>query len=322
MICAVGDVHGHMQLALVMAARWLGVRFDAVLLAGDVAAYRRESRLDGATRRHAESNPFETELLKLWMTQPPAGWLQGIFAPEDAGGLGLECPVVMVSGNHEDFEHLASITPPDIPDDPVAIEELPRVDPGRRISLLPRGWRCVTRSGVALAGLGGVHREQRSKYKQGAYIDEYALEVLMEVPPVDILLTHTGPAAVQPFPRGTPVLDPLLHRELALSWFHGHSIANEAIVHVGKTVVVPLHGVAFEPRSSSPADPGRKAWCIASFKQDSIEIDRLGPDPHRRDHAFWYELTHGGWTMPRDRRGRPINGLEDQRVPPHLVSWT
>ena len=55
-VCVIGDVHGHMQLALLMAARWqveLGAHFDAVLLCGDVGAFSAADRLDKATRRHA-----------------------------------------------------------------------------------------------------------------------------------------------------------------------------------------------------------------------------------------------------------------------------
>lgn len=83
--CAMGDVHGHLQLALGIAARWqlgLGRDFDAVLLWGD-----------------------KIEFLTQWMDPASAPWLEGIFRPVSEGGLGLACPVVMVHGNHEGFEH-------------------------------------------------------------------------------------------------------------------------------------------------------------------------------------------------------------------------
>ena len=41
-IAVVGDVHGHLQLALCVLARWqhvLGAKFEAVLLCGDVGTF-------------------------------------------------------------------------------------------------------------------------------------------------------------------------------------------------------------------------------------------------------------------------------------------
>lgn len=109
LLCVIGDTHGHLQLGLCVAARWQqesNVSFDAVLLCGDVGTFIDESQLDSTTRRHAKANPCELEFLKQWASEPPARWLHKIFLPVDDGGLGLECPVVMVHGNHEGFPHL------------------------------------------------------------------------------------------------------------------------------------------------------------------------------------------------------------------------
>src|SRR3954451_4074893 len=107
-VAVVGDVHGHLQLALCMLARWqaeLNVRFEAVFLCGDVGTFTEETQLDSATRSHAKNNPCELEFLRQWATWPQAPWLEHIFLPEGEG-LGLCCPVVMVHGNHEGFAHL------------------------------------------------------------------------------------------------------------------------------------------------------------------------------------------------------------------------
>jgi predicted phosphodiesterase len=61
-ILAIGDVHGHLQAALCVAARWqreLGIAWDAVLLAGDIGTFTDESQLDEATRRHGEKEVLE-----------------------------------------------------------------------------------------------------------------------------------------------------------------------------------------------------------------------------------------------------------------------
>ena len=82
---AIGDVHGHLQLALCMAARWqthLNLRFDAVFLCGDVGTFTDYSQLDNATLRHAKANPCELEFLQQWATHPPAPWLEHVGGME------------------------------------------------------------------------------------------------------------------------------------------------------------------------------------------------------------------------------------------------
>ena len=183
-VCIIGDTHGHLQLALCIAARWqeiLRVRFDAVLLCGDVGTFTQESQLDSTTRRHAKSNPCELEFLHQWAITPQPRWLAKIFAPLADNGLGLECPVVMVHGNHEGFAHLVELLTDDLPTNPVAISELPRVDSAGFIHYLPSGWKCVTRSGIVIGGIGGIERGQRqARYHDLAYLDELAILNLLE----------------------------------------------------------------------------------------------------------------------------------------------
>ena len=163
-ICAVGDVHGHLQLALCVAARWqreLGVSFDAVFLCGDVGAFTAEDQLDSATRSHARSNPCELEFLRQWSAEPPPEWLARIFQPLDTGGLGLSCPVAMVHGNHEGFEHLEQLVPDAPPEAPPKMEDLPALDTAGHLRYLPSGWQCLTPGGLRVAGIGGVEPNQR-----------------------------------------------------------------------------------------------------------------------------------------------------------------
>ena len=109
LICAVGDTHGHLQLALCTIAHWQreqGIAFEAVFLCGDVATFTSEEQLDKATQRHGKTNLCELEFLYQWSVEPFPAWLRMIFQSEDHSGLGLTCPVVMVHGNHEGFSHL------------------------------------------------------------------------------------------------------------------------------------------------------------------------------------------------------------------------
>lgn len=218
-ICVIGDAHGHLQLALLLAARWqeeLELTFDAVLLAGDVGTFPSTSGLDKATRRHAEDNPCEIEFATQWMTEPPAPHLARIFRPLRDNGLGLDAPVVMVMGNHEGFDHLESIMPRNVPANPVAAHELPIVDRGGHLRLLPNGWTCSTPAGLRVGGLGGIQSDQRgAEYHRRAHFTADEIAAIRQAAPLDILLTHTGPNVTQPFPRGATDLDQLANGGIA-----------------------------------------------------------------------------------------------------------
>ena len=77
-IAAVGDTHGHLQLALCVLARWqavLGLKFDAVFLCGDVGTFTEYSQLD--TRRYGTRRRIRVSWSSSnsgpW-TRRPLGW--------------------------------------------------------------------------------------------------------------------------------------------------------------------------------------------------------------------------------------------------------
>jgi len=299
-ICVTGDVHGHMQLALLVAARWqleLGITFAAVLLCGDIGAFSDRARLDKATRRHADENPCELEMLNQWMCDPPAPWLRRIFDSVDDGGLGLACPVIAVHGNHEDFELLERIAPTTatIPAEPVPPSHLPRLDPAGRISFLPSGWRTVTASGLIVGAIGGIQPGQRPKagYPPRAYISEDAVLSFCDRPAVDALISHQGPAEIQGMQRGSDHLDVILKCGLIRTWFHGHSIADDTIRTVGETTVVPLNGIPFQTRGPDAGMPGTDAWCWARYNGAELEVVRELP-------RFWREFDQRRWIRRPD----------------------
>jgi hypothetical protein len=289
-ICVIGDTHGHLQLGLCTAARWqreLGVAFEAVFLAGDIGSFTEDSQLDSATRRHAKTNPCELEFLYQWAVDPQPPWLEPIFLPQESGGLGLTCPVVMVHGNHEGFAHLETLFPRSLPAEPVEINQLPTVDPGDWIRYLLSGWKCRTRSGRVVAGVGGIEAGQRAaKYHPLAYLDERAIGALLGSSPVDVLVTHQGPAQVQ-FGHGSPSLDPLLECGLARHWFHGHSTPQLDISTVGRSSVVPLCDIAFSSRGAATGDPGDHGWSYLKFGTNEVVRERP---------AFWREYRRRKWT--------------------------
>jgi hypothetical protein len=288
-----GDLHGHLQLALCTLARWQRERetdFSAVFLVGDVGTFIDESQLDNATRKHARDNPCELEFLAQWAVHPQAPWIDAIFRPPP-DGLGLNCPVVMVHGNHEGFAHLQNLYPRRRrPLEPVSVDSLPDVDTAGRIKLLPPGWTAVTAQGHTVAGIGGIEPGQRrAKYHDMAYIEEPAVDHLkLHARRTDILLTHQGPSLVQG-DHGSPTLDTLLDPPLAPFWFHGHSTPVRQPQSLPGATVVPLGDVAFHQ-----GDPGSNGWAVLEFDNDSPKLNP-SPPPFLREarQKFWQRTPRG-----------------------------
>ena len=287
----VGDVHGHLQLALCMVARWqreLNVAFDAVFLAGDVGTFTDADPLDGATVSHAKRNPCELEFATHWSRTPPAPWVDAIFRPE---GLGLTCPVVMVHGNHEGFAHLRSVAPRRQPRGPVAIDELPTVDTDGHVRYLPSGWRVTSPAGRVIAGVGGIEPGQRrARYDAMAYVDDAAVSALCAAGGVDLLVTHQGPTAVQG-DHGSPTLQRLLDAGVARVWCHGHSTPVVDVTTVDRCQVVPLGDVAF----TRSGDPGVHGFARVTFGDGEPAVVKAAP-------PFWREYRQKLWPVSADGR--------------------
>lgn len=309
-IGAVGDVHGHLHLALCVMAGWqdaIGEQFDAVFLCGDVGSFTHSSQLDDATRKRVrrdeddrsreEGDPSELEFLHQWSTRPQAPWLDYIFKPKTENGLGLACPVVMVHGNHEGFEHLERLVPPRIPRKPVSIDRLPAVDTNKHIRLLPSGWKAVLpESGFVAAGVGGIQPGQRKKkYPKMAYIAEEAVGRLKNSNDVDVLVTHQGPSSVQGDEAGASLLDDLLHKKPARVWFHGHSIDNPHVSALGRCQVVPLDDIAPDPKGKWPHPVGEDGWAWARVSRREVDVHKETPpnlDEFRPDPMYWRDIPH------------------------------
>ncbi|MEO0814734.1 MAG: metallophosphoesterase [Myxococcota bacterium] len=291
LIC--GDIHGHLQLVLSVAALWQRSHrrvLAGIFLCGDVGTLTDETEIDNATRAHARTDPAELEFLNQWSANPPAPWLAEYFVPEEDGGLGIVCPIVMVHGNHEGFRKLAALHPNRIPELPVSIEALPTVDSGGRIRWLPSGWRTVGPGGRIFAGLGGIERGQRTaQYHDLAYIDQDAATELCSLEPgaVDVLLTHQGPASTQGR-QGSETLDVLLETRVAKHCFHGHSTRHDEFKTVHDTKVFPLPDAhkCFRERPRSGF-----GWC--QWQNDELRVARQLPE-------FIRELRPKKWRRTKE----------------------
>jgi hypothetical protein len=296
-IVVVGDVHGHLQLALCLVAKWQRLRriqLEAVLLCGDIGSFTDTSQLDNATMRHAKENPCELEFLEQWSARPPPPWLERIFRPSDEG-LGLTCPVVMVHGNHEGFAHLATLASGPPPPRPLASPgELPSVDSGGHLRYLPSGWRFRTPGGKVIAGIGGIEAGQRAaRYHPLAYLDDAAILSLCGGGGADLLVSHQGPALIQG-DHGSPSLDLLLEGPAARVWCHGHGSLDgqpQTCGTGGRCTLVPLGDIAFTGPQRS--EPGLDGWCFVTLGSGEPMVDKAVPD-------FWREYRRSRWRRTRD----------------------
>ena len=295
-----GDVHGHLQLVFglaYLAREELGEPPEALLLCGDVGVFPDLSKVDKATRKHAQREPLELDFAYQWARLPWPPWLEAIFSPE---GLGLETPAVMVHGNHEDFEFLARLLPPKPEAFPVGLEDLPSVDPKGKVKYLPSGWVLELPSGLRVAGLGGIEPSKRFRPLKNFTEREISdLLALVDSLKPHILITHQGPARLHGT-RGSQLLDPFLGK-VGL-WFHGHARSAFEPAQIEGTTVYPLADFTFVKANLPPPD----SWALVEFSGAPKVVE------------FYPE---GLWELTRERWLKARWGGREVAIMPLLGGW-
>ena len=118
--------------------------------------------------------------------------------------------------------------------------------------------------------------QRQARYHPMAYIDDDAVERLLNQEKTHILLTHQGPSSMQG-DHGSPTLQVLLDEGRAATWFHGHSTPFPNPVQAGKqgaTLVVPLGDIAFPGRGSKAHEAGEDGWAIVTLKGNNVLVDK------------------------------------------------
>jgi Icc-related predicted phosphoesterase len=191
-----GDVHGRIALMYTLAILWQqqsGIELDGLLQVGDIGAFPDLSKLDKATKKHAEKDTDELGFQKFWIETPESKlYLEHQQAPT----------TYFVRGNHEDFEYLGNFTKPS------------SIDPWQKIWFIPdnRVMQVGTDSqSVKIAAFGGIapKEEQRSRGKlareqyrkaqkigksEPRFFSEHSIDrISADLQYADILMTHAGP---------------------------------------------------------------------------------------------------------------------------------
>lgn len=211
-----GDLHGRILPAFRLAiayARDHDTHIDGILQVGDMGYFPVMSRLDKATRRHAEKDPLELGAIDVVQ---PSKRADNIFAEPEVPDV-LWCTL----GNHEDyveverFSHGGNDT--DFPLD--AYLKVRCVRDGC-VAILPSGLRVG-----ALWGVDGKSPNSRRKLPQRAYIKERSANQLAGQQ-MDVLLTHDSPSDAIYQHSGSEDIDLVLHLAEPAFHFFGHYHSN------------------------------------------------------------------------------------------------
>lgn len=270
-IAIVGDVHGHLALMYAVLGRWQresGRSIDLVLQLGDMGAFLPTSRLDSATKRHAERDPEELGFSEFAGDSPPPTLLD----PRP--------PLVFIPGNHEDFEFLEECERRAPADDAVY-----PVSQDGRISALRSGRIWSYSSGderLRIAGVSGVarRREKTSRHPRYHLSEEDALALASAGPGAfDILISHDGPEGAIESYRGTPSASPELRLVIeearpAFAFFAHYGKTGEWTI--GRTRVYALGGCGYVPRESWPLQQG--GFVLLERTPAGVFVERLSPE--------------------------------------------
>jgi hypothetical protein len=231
-----GDLHGRILPAFRLALAWQrehDVRLDGLLQVGDLGYFPDPSRLDRATKRHAEKDPMELGTLDVIAPNRDA---DALFAEED-----LPQQMWFIAGNHEDYGALderrsAAGSGRDFP-----------VDYYQRIHCICDGAVVGVPGGLRIGGLWGIDdeapRARSSALKIARIRQRSATQLSAEK--FDLLLTHESPRDAMWIDSGSNAISAIIQlAQPAFAFFgHYHSEGRIAECDFGRTEVFHLHGL-------------------------------------------------------------------------------
>jgi hypothetical protein len=207
-----GDLHGRILPAFRLASAWSREHrtlLDGLLQVGDLGFFPDPSRLDKATKRHAEKDPLELGAARV---AHPSRLADTVFADPN-------CPrgLWFTAGNHEDFEELARLSAGgDATTYPV--------DHYLRVHCLRDGTMTSLSEGLQVAALWGIDNRApnaRRKAVSRAYIRPRAVTQLSGVR-FDVLLTHESGRDVIFQNSGSEEISALVEMVQPALHFFGH----------------------------------------------------------------------------------------------------
>jgi hypothetical protein len=276
-----GDLHGRVLAAFRLALAWQrdhGERLAGLLQVGDLGYFPDPTRLDRATRKHAQRDPLE---LGATLVASRSADADAVFAEAD-----LPEALWFVAGNHEDFEalellvHGPGCTRDDFP-----------VDYYQRVRCLRDGHAAALPGGLRVGGLWGIDGEEptarRGPPARGRINSRSA--TALSAASFDVLLTHDAPFGAARPDSGSEAISSVLRRARpAFAFFgHYHEPGPLRVEEFAATQVYHLEGLEFRGR-------GRGA------EERSVGVLRWGRQGGRFDYvprAWLATVTRDNWAV-------------------------
>lgn len=266
-----GDLHGRILPAFRLASVWAREHDEAVtglLQVGDLGYFPDASRLDKATRRHAERDPLE---LGAQLIAAPSKEADRVFADEHIpGGLWF------TAGNHEDYDALhhweqsagprASAFSVDVYSRVLCVRD-------GAVETLPGGLRVG-----ALWGVDDRAPNARRHLPERARIRPRSATALSGSA-FDVLLTHESPRDAMIAGAGSEDIDALLDLARPAFAFFGHygSQGRQLSERPGPTQLFHMGGMEMRKQGgcAEVGSVGVLRWVDGSGKFDYIDADWL-----------------------------------------------
>jgi hypothetical protein len=243
-----GDLHGRLLPAFRLALAWQrdqGERLAGLLQVGDLGYFPDLSRLDNATRRHADKDPME--LGTLLVTQPSRE-ADAVFAEAD-----LPEALWFTAGNHEDHDALIRLA-----HGPGCSSDDFPVDYYRRVRCLCDGRVATLPGGLRVGALWGIDdkapKARRSPGPQGRIRQRSATALCGER--FDVLLTHESPRDAMLPDSGSDAISAVIAlAQPAFTFFgHYHGKGRLDLCDFGRTRAFHLAGLEFQGPGKTAED--------------------------------------------------------------------
>jgi hypothetical protein len=209
-----GDLHGRILPAFRLACVWSrehGLPVTGLLQVGDLGFFPDPSRLDKATKRHAEKDPLELGAQQV--CQPSA------VADQVFGEAGVPEGLWFTAGNHEDFEALEMLASGGGRGTGTFI-----VDYYHRLRCIRDGQVASLPGGLRVGALWGIDDQapnaRRKTPPRGRIRARSATELACSS--FDVLLTHESPRDAVFADSGSEEIDAIIHLARPAFAFFGH----------------------------------------------------------------------------------------------------
>lgn len=272
-----GDIHGRIALMYTLAILWQqesGIELDGLLQVGDMGAFPDLSKLDKATKKHAQKDTDELGFQQFCIATPESEfYLQHRQAP----------PTYFIRGNHEDFDYLGNFTKPS------------SIDPWDKIWFIPDSKIIEVGKddrSVKIAAFGGIapgaqkrlrgklaREEYRKARKIGKseprFFSETSIEnISADLQNADILMTHAGPICPE-LTNGSMLIEALVRSiEPRVHLFGHHHQVVDRQNNLNGSLSIGLEHLEF-------GNNGRLkygSWGILSISPGSLSFYFMSPD--------------------------------------------